>query len=120
MKYYSILCALMMLVCAGMCFASDIDGKWSGKMQGPNGESELVFTFKVQGDTLTGTVGSPMGDMPMSNGKVQGKTFSFDVSMGEMAISHQCTIDGDTITMKVNGFGPEPMDMLLKRVAQAK
>lgn len=120
MKYYSLLFAMVMLVCAGTCFASDLDGKWTGKMQGPNGDSDITFTFKVSGDTLSGSVGGPMGDMPISNGKVKENTFTFDVSMGEMVISHLCTLDGDTITMKVNGFGGDPMEMVLKRAVPAK
>ena len=120
MKFYILLCAMLMLVSASTCFASDIDGKWTGKMQGPNGESEMSFTFKVGGDTLSGTVTGPMGDMPISNGKINGNTFTFDVSMGDMVIGHQCTLDGDTIKMKVTGFGGDPMEILLKRVVETK
>ncbi len=120
MKYYGLLFAMLTLVCAVTCFASELDGKWTGKMQGPNGDSEITFTFKVSGDTLSGSVGSPMGDLPISNGKVKENTFSFDVSMGEMVISHLCTVDGETIVMKVNGFGGEPMEMVLRRVVAAK
>ena len=120
MKYSSLLFAMLMFICAGTSFASDLDGKWTGKMQGPNGESEMTFTFKAGGDTLSGTVSGPMGDLPISNGKINGNTFTFDVSMGDMVIGHQCTLDGDTITMKVNGFGGEPMEILLKRVVETK
>ena len=55
---------------------------------------DLVFNFKAIGDSLAGTVESPMGEMPITNGKIDGKTFSFDVNAGEMTISHQCTADG--------------------------
>ncbi len=120
MKYCMLIFAMLLLVSVGTCFASDIDGKWTGKMQGPNGEQDMTFTFKVSGDTLSGTVGTPMGEMPISNGKVNGKTFTFDVSMGDMVIGHQCTLDGDTINMKVNGFGGDPMEILLKRVVETK
>jgi hypothetical protein len=120
MKYYSLLLAMLMLICAGTSLASDLEGKWTGKMQGPNGESDITFTFNVSGDTLSGTVGGPMGDMPISNGKINGNTFTFDVSMGDMVIGHQCTLDGETINMKVTGFGGEPMEILLKRVVETK
>ncbi len=120
MKTSILLCAMLMLLSVGTSLASDIDGKWTGKMQGPNGEQDMTFTFKVSGDTLSGTVGTPMGEMPISNGKVKGNTFTFDVSMGDMVIGHQCTLDGDTINMKVNGFGGDPMEILLKRVVETK
>jgi hypothetical protein len=120
MKYSSFLLAMLMLGCAGTRFASNPDGKWTGKMQGPNGDADITFTFRVSGDTLSGSVGGPMGDLPISNGKVKKDTFTFDVSMGELVISHLCTHDGDTVTMKVNGFGGEPMEMVLKRTVDAK
>ncbi len=120
MKSSAFLFALLMLVCAGTALASDLDGKWVGKMQGPNGESDLTFTFKVSGDSLTGSVAGPMGEMPISNGKVKDNTFSFDVSMGDMVISHDCTLEGDTVKMKFTGFGGDAMAMDLKRVVSEK
>ena len=49
--------------------AQDINGKWKGQMQSPNG---------------------PMGELPITNGKIDGKIFFFQVNAGEMTISHQC------------------------------
>jgi hypothetical protein len=60
-----------------------------------------------------------MGDIPISNGKVDGKNFSFDVSFNEMTIKHQCTVTSDsTISMKVEGM-QGPMEIILKRQAEA-
>ena len=99
--------------------AQNINGKWKGEMQGPNGSMELIFNFKVSGDTLSGTVTSPMGELPMSNGKINGKTFSFDVNANEMIINHQCTVMSDSISMKVPGMpGGEDMAIILKRVPE--
>jgi hypothetical protein len=88
----------------GFSFASAIDGKWNAKMQGPEGDMDLVFNFKVNGDTLTGTIVSPMGELPISNGKVKGDEFSFDVDAGGMTIIHQCKALGDSISMKLPGM----------------
>jgi hypothetical protein len=108
------------LCVVGLGLAQDIDGKWTGKMQSPNGEMELTFNFKVNADTLTGTVESPMGSIPFSNTKMAGKEFSFDVSFNDMTISHQCTVMGDSILMKVPSFGGEEMKIILKRPAENK
>lgn len=100
-------------------FAQDINGKWKGEMQSPNGPMDLVFNFKATGDSLSGTVEGPMGEMPISKGKIDGKSFSFDVNAGEMTISHQCTAMGDSIAMKVPGMpGGEAMELMLKRVTE--
>jgi hypothetical protein len=99
--------------------AQDINGKWKGEMQSPNGPLELTFNFKASGDSLSGTVASPMGEIPISNGKVNSKMFSFDVNVNEMTISHQCTVMSDSISMKVIGMPEEAPAIILKRVAES-
>lgn len=95
--------------------ASNIDGKWKGTMQGPMGEANLVFNFKVIDDSLTGTVQGSMGDMEIINGKVDSTSFSFDVDMGQMKINHQRTLEGDSIVMKIPGMNGEEMEITLKK-----
>jgi len=102
-------------------FAQDINGKWKGQMQSPNGPMDLVFNFSVHGDSLSGTVVGPMGELPITGGKIDGKTFSFQVNAGEMTINHQCTAMGDSISMKVPGMpGGEAMELMLKRVTEGE
>ena len=66
--------------------AHDFSGIWKGQLETPNGNMELTYNFKTVGDSLTGTVGSPMGEIPISNGKIEGKMFSFDVDVNGMTI----------------------------------
>jgi hypothetical protein len=109
------------LFTVNIAFAQDINGKWKGEMQSPNGPMDLVFNFKAIGDSLSGTVESPMGELPITNGKIDGKTFSFLVNAGEMTINHQCTTLGDSISMKVPGMpGGETMELMLKRVTEGQ
>jgi len=92
--------------------AAGIDGRWEGTFSSPNGDMDLVFNFKTDGQNLTGTVDSQMGEMPISNGKIDGDEFSFDVdAMGE-AITHKGTVNGDSIHMKVSSsFGEWELDL---------
>jgi hypothetical protein len=86
-------------------------------MESPNGPVDLVFSFKADGDTLRGTVESPMGELPISKGTITDSTFYFEVNAGEMTIQHQCTFMTDSISMKVPGMmGGETMELMLKRV----
>ena len=95
---------------------SKIDGTWQTKVEGPNGAMDLTFTFKVDGNALTGTDKSDFGEIPIVNGKVNGDEFSFDIEFDGNKITHQCKlVDKDTINAKVNAFQQEN-EMVLKRV----
>jgi hypothetical protein len=113
-------CMVLTLILVGFCLGSDIDGKWNTKIQGPDGDMELTFNFKTAGDTLTGTVASPMGDMPISNGRLKGDKFSFDVNVGDMTISHWCRLSADSISMKYTGMQGDTMQIFLKRPIEIK
>ncbi len=95
-----------------------IDGKWTGTINGPQGETQLYFTFKVDGDKLAGSDSSSMGNTDISNGVVKGNEFSFDIEMNGMKISHECKyMDNDTIDMVANVMD-QKMDMKLTRAAK--
>lgn len=80
---------------------SKINGKWAGMVSGPQGDMELIFTFKVNGDTLTGTDSSSLGTINLTNGIVNGNDFSFDVDVQGMKISHKCKyLASDSIDVK--------------------
>jgi hypothetical protein len=97
---------------------SKINGKWIGKVSGPQGDMELTFTFKVEGDTLIGTDSSSIGVIELTNGIVNGNDFSFDIDLQGMKISHKCKyLADDTIDVIANVMEQE-MDMKLTRVIQ--
>ena len=81
--------------------AQTLDGSWKGQFSGPNGDMELVFTFKVNADTLNGDVTSEMGSLPIENGKVNGNELSFDVNDNGQVISHTGVWDGDTVKLSL-------------------
>lgn len=95
--------------------ASKIDGVWVSKVQGPEGDMEITTTFKVDGNKLTGTSASPMGETPLSNGKVNGNEFSYDIEFGDMKITNNCKyLPNDTIESKVSVMGQD-MTMIFTR-----
>jgi hypothetical protein len=108
---------VLTLLVGSIGFAQGIDGKWKGQMQSPNGPMDLTFNFKVSGDSLSGTVEGPMGELPISKGTITDSTFYFEVNAGQMTIQHECTFMTDSISMKVPGMmGGETMELMLKRV----
>src|SRR5271154_3253179 len=61
-------------------FAADIDGKWTGQVQGRNGPQTQTIMLKASGNTLTGSIqGSRGGPVDISNGTIDGDKVSFSV-----------------------------------------
>jgi hypothetical protein len=92
----------------------NVAGRWRAKVQGPDGDMDLVFTFRVDGEKLSGTVASSMGETPFSNGKIDGDKIAFDTEFQGMKIAHAGKIDGDTITVQAKSEAFD-VPMTLKR-----
>jgi hypothetical protein len=60
-------------------WAADITGKWIARMPGRQGTIETVFSFRVDGTKLTGTVTNLLGETAISEGKINGDEISFIV-----------------------------------------
>jgi hypothetical protein len=82
-----------------------IDGNWKGSRETPNGTMEFNYTFKVQGDTLTGVIKSQYGEVPLENGKVDGKKFSYSLSFNGNTIpfTGELVSDDQIITKNERG-----------------
>ena len=119
-KLLCVCAAMAVTLSAATAMAADVTGTWTAQTTMPDGSSfQLTFTFKVDGATLTGTVQGPGGDpMAISNGKVDGDKFSFDVSFNGITIHHDCKVDGDTIKMttKTDSGDFPGMELTLTRV----
>jgi hypothetical protein len=82
---------------------ADVSGKWTAQVPGRNGQTrEQTFTFKADGEKLTGSVSGMQGNqMEISNGKISGNDLSFDVTMSfngnEMKMSYKGVVSGDEI-----------------------
>ena len=81
MKYLFTLAFLL----AGMTiFAQNkVDGNWKGTRETQNGTFEINYTFKVEGDKLTGVWKTQFGENPIEDGKIEGKKFSFSISFND-------------------------------------
>jgi hypothetical protein len=101
--------------------ATDITGTWAGDMAGPDGGAggfHLSFTFKQDGDKLTGTVQGPQGDpIAITDGKIDGDKISFKVNVNGMTIIHDGTINaaGDEIKLGSKSDQGPSGELTLKR-----
>ena len=70
-----------LLLFAACVLASDIDGIWVGQQPGRRGEPEdLAFRFKLNGQSLTGTMFGDEFDLPISEGFFSGDQIRFTVT----------------------------------------
>ncbi|MEI9944736.1 MAG: hypothetical protein WDN26_11005 [Chitinophagaceae bacterium] len=84
MKYFL---TLTLLIASFTAFSQSIDGNWKGSRETPNGTFEVSYTFKTEGTKLTGTWKTQFGESALENGKIDGKKFSFSVSLNDNTIS---------------------------------
>lgn len=78
---------VLFLVLTTLTLAADLTGKWSATVETDAGSGNPVFTFKQNGEALTGTYSGQLGDAALT-GTVKGDEveFSFQVSPGGDAV----------------------------------
>ena len=97
-----------LLVCSFVvCLAAfaDLNGKWKGILKLADFELPLTYTFKVDGENLTGTIGTGQGEFPIADGKIKGNDFSFSLDFNGNKIPNTGKYYGDStiITQDFNG-----------------
>src|SRR5262245_28731566 len=114
-----ILAVTMLIALAFVVLAADVNGKWVGSVPGRGGQNvDTTFTFKAEGEKLTGTVTGFGGEVPISDGKVTGDTISFSTSIerngNTIKQSYTGTVAGDEIKFKREG-GRGPIEFTAKK-----
>jgi hypothetical protein len=111
--------ALGFLLAATPAFAADVDGKWTGSIDSPNGPVQVNFTFKAEGETLTGSQSAPDGTaIPIKDGKVAGNKVSFSLTLdfGAGPTKFDYTGDVSATELKLHtSFMEMPIDFMLKK-----
>ena len=103
--------------CFMVCLAviADLNGKWTGTLKTPDGtEIPLTYTFKVDGDKLTGTAESPQGVVTVDDGKVSGNDFTFKVTVDGNEYPHAGKLYADSCALDVT-FSGQKLHTTLKR-----
>jgi hypothetical protein len=115
-----LLIVFAVMMAASLC-AGDVGGKWIGDVNTPDGQTiSLTFTFKLDGEKVTGTVTGPQGDIQIADGKMDGETlsFGFDVDAGGQQLSFKCTgklAAEDQLKITMNGGGDLNFEVNTKR-----
>ncbi len=99
--------AALLVCCFAAAFAAfaDLNGKWTGTLKMADFELPLTYTFKVDGETLTGACSTDQGDLPILNGKIKGSDFTFalDIQGQQMPQTGKFYGDSTVITSEFQG-----------------
>lgn len=119
------LTAGLLLTLFAAAFAAEIDGKWAGQVQGPQGAMDITIVLKAEGEKLTGTYASQLGEAAIKEGSIKGSDVAFKVERefngAKFTLVYKGKLAGDEIklTRTMEGdFGgqtPPPTDFTVKR-----
>ena len=106
-----------------LAWAADVNGKWTAQVPGRDGQTrELTFTFKAEGEKLTGSMSGQQGDSEITDGKISGDQISFTVKINmqgnERKFLYKGTVSGDEmkVTRTLEGGNRPPQEFTAKRV----
>lgn len=89
-----------------------IDGNWKGTRETDNGTFEVNYTFKVEGNVVTGTWKTQFGEAKLEGGKIEGKKFSYSISFNDIKINSTAELINENEILVKNERG----EMKLTRV----
>ena len=101
------------LALAGVAFAADIDGTWTATFDTQIGEQHYTYTFKADGEKLTGTAKNDWGERPIEDGTIKGDDIAFTENVEfqgqKITIKYTGKLSGDEIkfTRQVGTFATE-------------
>jgi len=111
---------ILVLGLALSAWAADISGQWTATFNTQVGEQHYTYTFKVDGEKLTGTAKNDNGTSDIQSGTVKGDDVTFvenlDYQGQKLVITYTGKISGDEIkfTRDVGGVAKE--ELVAKRV----
>jgi hypothetical protein len=111
----------MVLAVAAIALAADINGKWKGELDSPDGQKITnTFTFKVDGEKVTGSVFSSRSgtEAPIEDGTLKGDDLAFtltrNIEGNQMKLRYKGKVKADEIAMTVSGdVGGQSFEMQL-------
>lgn len=107
------------LLLAAPIFAADIDGKWTGSIDAGGGPMQLVYNFKADGATLTGSTIGPDGmEVKLSDGKIDGNNISFNLTLDfggqSITMAGKGVLSGSDLKLVLDFMGM-PFEIVLKK-----
>jgi hypothetical protein len=107
--------ALLMTAVAAALLAADVSGKWKTTFTTPDGQTrENIMTLQADGEKLTGTIASRMGEAKIQDGTVKGDEITFFVIRNfggeDVKMTYKGKVTGNKMALKVSA-GDREFDM---------
>jgi hypothetical protein len=113
---------VLFALCAFSALAADISGNWKATAEGPNGAMERTFTFKQDGNKVSGeTTSTFTGKSTITDGKVEGDTVTFTITAKindqDVKLNYKGKIAASEIkfTSEMAGGGNAPIEWTAKK-----
>ncbi len=116
------LSAVIVAAMAASAFAADVTGTWTAAFDTQVGAQQYTYTFKVDGNKLTGTAKSQLAgaETPITEGMVNGDDISFVENLNyqgmPLKIVYKGKIAGDEIKFTRTILDMITEDLVAKRV----
>ena len=86
------------------------DGNWNTTMNTPMGAQNATLTLATDGNSLTGKMSGPQGELELQDGAVDGENLTWKADITTpmaMTLEFSATVEGDEIsgTVKLGAFG---------------
>src|SRR5215207_4182494 len=109
-----LLSSLVLLAVCAVAIAADFNGTWTATIETQVGVQNYTYTFKVEGEKLTGKTKSQFGESDITEGVIKGDDISFVENLNyegmPLKITYKGKIAGDEIkfTRNVADLADEP------------
>jgi opacity protein-like surface antigen len=114
--------SVLILIIAAAAVAADFNGTWTAAIDTQIGVQNYTYTFKVEGEKLTGKTKSQYGESEITGGVVKGDDITFVENLNyegmPLKITYKGKISGDEIKFTRNVADISDETFVAKRAKQ--
>jgi len=118
-KLSFLLLAASTVLVSGTAAAQSIAGTWDATVTTPNGGGKPTLTFVVKGDSVSGTVKRPTGEVVPLKGTIKGKdltyTYSISTDGQSIPVTVKAKVAGDSLSGTMDFAGQMTGQIVAKR-----